>query len=78
MFCPQTDLCAKDLRPKSTIPHSVSNSGKAKKKKREGFSSWSNMKKNTSGRNSENRLSNTLSPWEAVQTFLQGEPYNSL
>lgn len=34
MFCPQTDLCAKDLRPKSTIPHRVSNSGKAKKKKK--------------------------------------------
>lgn len=45
MFCPQTDLCAKDLRPKSAIPHSVSNSGKAKEKNREGFSGWSKVKK---------------------------------
>ena len=45
MFCPQNDLCAKDLRPKSPIPHSVSNSGKAKEKNREGFSSWSKVKK---------------------------------
>lgn len=38
MFCPRTDLCAKALRPKSTIPHSGSNSGKAnlKKKKKKG------------------------------------------
>lgn len=42
-----TFVLSKDqLRPKSTVPYSVSNSGKAKegKKKRKGFSSWSKMK----------------------------------